>query len=70
MNTSAPLAVFEAEQRVLGWQTKLHRWAVQDEQQRDPDATEPNVTYTSGASPDESHERSSSVSGSGSVVSR
>ena len=22
------------EERVLGWQTKLHRWAVQDEQQR------------------------------------
>ena len=23
-----------AEERVLGWQTKLHRWAAQDEQQR------------------------------------
>jgi RNA-directed DNA polymerase len=34
VNTSAPLVVFEAEERVLGWQTKLHRWAVQDEQQR------------------------------------
>jgi RNA-directed DNA polymerase len=34
VNTSAPLAVFGAEERVLGWQTKLHRWAAQDEQQR------------------------------------
>jgi RNA-directed DNA polymerase len=34
VNTSAPLAVWSAEERVLGWQTKLHRWAVQDEQQR------------------------------------
>ena len=34
MNTSAPMPVHVAEQRVLGWQTKLHRWAVQDEQQR------------------------------------
>ena len=34
MNTLAPLSVHEAEGRVLGWQTKLHRWAVQDEQQR------------------------------------
>ena len=34
MNTPAPLAVFTAEERVLGWQTKLHRWAVGDEQQR------------------------------------
>ena len=34
MNTLAPLSVHEAEGRVLGWQTKLHRWAVKDEQQR------------------------------------
>jgi RNA-directed DNA polymerase len=34
VNTSAPLAVFKAEERVLGWQTRLHRWAVQDERQR------------------------------------
>ena len=34
MNTPAPLAVHAAEERVLGWQTKLHRWAVQDGQQR------------------------------------
>ncbi len=34
MNTLAPLSADEAEQRVLGWQTKLHRWAGQDEQQR------------------------------------
>ena len=34
MNTLAPLSVHEAEQRVLGWQTKLHRWAAHDEQQR------------------------------------
>lgn len=34
MNTSAPMPVHVAEHRVLGWQTKLHRWAVQDEQQR------------------------------------
>ena len=34
MNTLAPMPVHAAEQRVLGWQTKLHRWAVQDEQQR------------------------------------
>jgi RNA-directed DNA polymerase len=34
VNTSAPVSVFTAEERVLGWQTKLHRWAVQDEQQR------------------------------------
>ena len=33
MNTPAPMPVHAAEQRVLGWQTKLHRWAVQDEQQ-------------------------------------
>ena len=24
----------QAEERVLGWQTRLHRWAVQDEQAR------------------------------------
>ena len=34
MNTSAPLDVAVATERVLGWQTKLHRWAVQDEQKR------------------------------------
>jgi RNA-directed DNA polymerase len=34
VNTSAPLDAKLAEERVLGWQTKLHRWAVQDEQQR------------------------------------
>ena len=34
MNTPAPLGVKLAQERVLGWQTKLHRWAVQDEQQR------------------------------------
>ena len=34
MNTPAPLSVHAAEERVLGWQTKLHRWADQDEQQR------------------------------------
>jgi RNA-directed DNA polymerase len=34
VNTPAPMPVHAAEQRVLGWQTKLHRWAVQDEQQR------------------------------------
>ena len=34
MNMPAPLAAREAEERVLGWQTKLHRWAVGDEQQR------------------------------------
>jgi RNA-directed DNA polymerase len=28
------MPVHVAEQRVLGWQTKLHRWAAQDEQQR------------------------------------
>ena len=32
MNTSAPLDVALATERVLGWQTKLHRWAGQDEQ--------------------------------------
>ena len=34
MKTLAPLSADEAEQRVLGWQTKLHRWAVQDDQAR------------------------------------
>ena len=34
MKTPAPLSAKEAEQRVLGWQTKLHRWAAQDEQAR------------------------------------
>jgi RNA-directed DNA polymerase len=34
VKTSAPMPVHAAEQRVLGWQTKLHRWAVQDEQAR------------------------------------
>ena len=34
MNTPAPLSVEEAERRVLGWQTRLHRWAAQDEQER------------------------------------
>ena len=34
MNTPAPLDAKLAEERVLGWQTKLHRWAAQDEQQR------------------------------------
>lgn len=34
MNTSAPLPAQQARQRVLGWQTKLHRWTVEDEQKR------------------------------------
>ena len=34
MKAPAPLSVCEAEQRVLGWQTKLHRWAAQDDQAR------------------------------------
>jgi RNA-directed DNA polymerase len=34
VNTPAPLDAKVAEERVLGWQTKLHRWAAQDEQQR------------------------------------
>ena len=34
MNTPAPMPVHVAEQRVLGWQTKLHQWAAQDEQTR------------------------------------
>ena len=32
MNTPAPLPAVElAQERVLGWQTKLHRWAAEDE---------------------------------------
>ncbi len=34
MNTPAPLDAKLAEERVLGWQTKLHRWAAEDEQAR------------------------------------
>ena len=34
MNTPALLDAKLALERVLGWQTKLHRWAAQDEQQR------------------------------------
>ncbi len=34
MNTPAPLSVEEAEQRVLGWQAKLHRWAEEDSERR------------------------------------
>src|SRR6266480_7617832 len=34
VNTPAPLDAKLAMGRVLGWQTKLHRWAAQDEQQR------------------------------------
>lgn len=34
MNTPASLAAQAAEQRVLGWQAKLHRWAGEDEQKR------------------------------------
>jgi hypothetical protein len=34
VNTLASLDAKLAEERVLGWQTKLHRWAAQDEQQR------------------------------------
>ena len=34
MNASAPLDARSAQERVLGWQTKLHRWAVEDEQRR------------------------------------
>ena len=34
MNSPAPISVEEAERRVLGWQTRLHRWAAQDEQVR------------------------------------
>ena len=32
MNTLAPLEAKLARERVLGWQTKLHRWAGEDEQ--------------------------------------
>jgi len=31
---SAPLDATSAQERVLGWQTKLHRWAEQDEHKR------------------------------------
>ena len=34
MNSLAPFLVDQAEERVLGWQARLHRWAVQDEQAR------------------------------------
>jgi RNA-directed DNA polymerase len=34
VNTLAPLDAKLAEERVLGWQTKLHRWAAQDERAR------------------------------------
>ena len=34
MNTPAPLSAEEADQRVLGWQTKLHRWAAEDGEKR------------------------------------
>jgi RNA-directed DNA polymerase len=34
VNTLAPLDAKLAEERVLGWQTKLRRWAVEDEQRR------------------------------------
>jgi RNA-directed DNA polymerase len=34
VKASAPLDAKLAEERVLGWQTKLHRWAAQDEQAR------------------------------------
>ena len=34
MNAPAPPDVKSASERVLGWQTRLHRWAVQDEQAR------------------------------------
>ena len=34
MKTRAPLDAKWAQERVLGWQTKLHRWAAQDEQAR------------------------------------
>jgi RNA-directed DNA polymerase len=34
VNTHAPLDAKEAEERVLGWQIKLHRWAVEDEEKR------------------------------------
>jgi RNA-directed DNA polymerase len=34
VNTSASLDAKLAEERVLGWQTKLHRWATEDENKR------------------------------------
>jgi RNA-directed DNA polymerase len=34
VKTPAPLDAKLAQERVLGWQTKLHRWAAQDEQAR------------------------------------
>ena len=34
MNSPAPLDAKSASERVLGWQTRLHRWAVQDGQAR------------------------------------
>ena len=34
MKTPAPLDAPWRQERVLGWQTKLHRWAAQDEQAR------------------------------------
>ena len=34
MNSLAPFPVDQAEERVLGWKTRLHRWAAQDEQAR------------------------------------
>jgi RNA-directed DNA polymerase len=34
VKTPAPLSAEEAERQVLGWQTKLHRWAAGDEQAR------------------------------------
>jgi RNA-directed DNA polymerase len=34
VNSPAPLDAKSASERVLGWQTRLHRWAVQDEQAR------------------------------------
>ena len=34
MKTPAPLDARSAQERVLGWQTKLHRWAVRDERAR------------------------------------
>jgi RNA-directed DNA polymerase len=35
VNSPAPLPALEvAQQRVLGWQTRLHRWAAEDERAR------------------------------------
>jgi len=34
VNTPALLDAKQTEERVLGWQTKLHRWAGEDEEQR------------------------------------